>query len=114
TITAVSPATAGATLADVVVGTPGSASHTTVADQFVYADLPTVTGVSPSAGPTGGGTIITITGTNFTAGAQVGFGETANAPASVGSSTSLTAVTPPWTSGAVDLIVRTASGASPT
>ena len=42
---------------------------TSGADQFTYDVAPTVTGISPTAGPTGGGTTVTITGTNFVNGA---------------------------------------------
>ena len=61
---------------------------------------PTVTGVSPSSGPTAGGTPITITGTNFVPGATVVIGQgngTTGAIAAtnvvVASSTKITAVT---------------------
>ena len=35
---------------------------------------PTVTGISPTSGPTTGGTAVTITGTNFTGASAVKFG----------------------------------------
>ena len=38
---------------------------TSAAAQYAYAPVPTVTGVSPSAGPLSGGTPVTITGTNL-------------------------------------------------
>ncbi|MGH9195526.1 MAG: phospholipase D-like domain-containing protein, partial [Acidimicrobiia bacterium] len=55
---------------------------------------PTVTNVSPSSGPTAGGTNVTITGTNFVAPATVTFGGTAATSVVVVSATSITATTP--------------------
>ena len=49
---------------------------------------------SPNSGPTAGGTAVTITGTNFAAGATVTFGGTAATNVVVVSSTSITATTP--------------------
>ena len=42
--------------------------------QVVVADRPTVTAVTPNRGPAGGGTAVTIAGSNFKAGATVTFG----------------------------------------
>ena len=50
---------------DVTVTTPSGTSATSSADQFTYLAAPTVTGISPTAGPLGGGTVVTITGTGF-------------------------------------------------
>ena len=56
TITADSPAGTG--VVDVTVTTPGGTSATSPADQFTYMPRPspTVTGLSPTSGPTAGGT----------------------------------------------------------
>ncbi len=54
----------------------------------VSGPLPTVTSVSPSSGSTAGGTAVTITGTNFVAGATVTFGGAAATNVVVVSSTS--------------------------
>ena len=56
--------------------------------------LPTVSSVSPNSGPTAGGTAVTITGTNFAAGATVTFGGTAATNVTVVNSTTITATTP--------------------
>ena len=40
----------------------------------VSGPLPTVSSVAPNSGPTAGGTAVTITGSNFVAGATVTFG----------------------------------------
>lgn len=55
---------------------------------------PTVSGVLPSTGTTGGGTTVTISGTGFIASAEVLIGTSAATSESVTSATSMTAVTP--------------------
>jgi hypothetical protein len=72
---------------------------------------PTVSSVSPNNGPIAGGTGVTLTGTNFAAGATVTFGSTAATNVVVVSSTSITATTPAHAAGAVTVTV-TASGQS--
>jgi hypothetical protein len=74
---------------------------------------PTVTGVSPRAGPTAGGTSVTITGTNFTGATGVKFGTVAATNVTVNSATSITA-TDPAGSGTVDVTVTTPGGTSAT
>ena len=71
-ITATSPPGSGTV--DVTVTTPGGTSTTSAADQYTYIAAPTVTSVNPSAGPTAGGTTVTITGTNLTGATAVDFG----------------------------------------
>jgi IPT/TIG domain len=73
---------------------------------------PTVTGISPTRGPSGGGTAVTITGCNFTGATSVSFGTKAAASFTVNSDTSITAVSPPG-SGTVNVVV-TKSGVSST
>ena len=110
-ITAVAPAGTGTV--DVTVSTPGGTSAAGAADQFSYVPLPTVAKVSPNKGPTGGGTSVTITGTNFTTNATVDFGTTGATEITVSSATSITAIAPAGT-GAVDVTVSTPGGASAT
>ena len=62
---------------NVTVVTPGGTSATSASDQFTYMAAPTVTKVSPAAGPLGGGTTVTITGTNLAGATAVDFGSTA-------------------------------------
>jgi hypothetical protein len=45
-----------------------------LANGYTYVVTPTVSSVSPNNGPVAGGTGVTITGTNFAAGATVKFG----------------------------------------
>src|SRR5439155_11801308 len=78
------------------------------------AVAPAVTSLSPTSGPTGGGTSVTITGTNFITGASVTFGGTAATGVTVNSATSITASSPSTTTpGPVDVRVTTSGGTSP-
>ena len=72
---------------------------------FTYIASPTVTSVSPNSGPTAGGTAVTITGTNFAAGATVTFGANNATNVVVVSSTSITATTPAGSAGPVTVTV---------
>jgi hypothetical protein len=113
-ITALEPVHAAGTV-DITVVTPSGTSGTSAADQFTYnctANTPTVTAVSPSSGPTGGGTSVTLTGTNFTGATQVYFGSVAATSFTVNSSTSITATAPNQTAGTVDITVSTVYGVS--
>jgi len=72
--------------------------------------IPTVTGVSPSSGPSGGGTGVTITGTNFAFGATVTFGGITATNVMVSSSTQITATTPAGNAGATTIVVTNSNG----
>ena len=109
-ITATAPAgSAGVT--DVRVTTPGGQSANTAADNYTYIPAPTITGVAPATGPQGGGTSVTITGTNFTGATTVQFGGVNATGFTVNSATQITATSPAGT-GAVSVSVTTAGGAS--
>ena len=109
-ITATTPAgSAGAVL--VTVSNPGGQSGG-LAGGFTYIAPPTVTNVSPNNGPAAGGTLVTITGTNFVSGATVTFGGTAATNVTVASSTTITATTPVHTSGTAAVTVTNSSGLS--
>jgi hypothetical protein len=115
-LTATSPVQATGTY-DITVVTPYGVSATSSADHYTVSaacGLPTVTGRSPTSGPTGGGTSTTITGTNFTGATAIYFGTALATSFTVNSATSLTAVSPAATSGTVDLRVVTAAGMSST
>ncbi len=73
---------------------------------------PVVGGVAPSSGTAAGGTVVTITGANFAAGATVSFGGTAAASVTVVSSTSITATAPAHAAGAVTVTVTNTNGQS--
>jgi Predicted solute binding protein len=76
--------------------------------------LPTVTSISPTSGPTTGGTSVTITGTNFTGASAVKFGSTNASSFTVNSSTQITATSPAGSAGTVDITVTTTGGTSAT
>jgi hypothetical protein len=91
-IMAVSPAE-GAGTVDVTVTTAGGTSAASSQALFTFIAPPTVSSVSPNQGPVGGGTTVTITGTNFTDAMEVDFGETP-AAFTVNDDTSITATAP--------------------
>ena len=76
------------------------------------APAPTVAGVSPNSGTTGGGTSVTITGANFVAGATVTFGGAAATNVNVANASSITATTPAHAAGAVNVVVTNTNGLS--
>ncbi|MFB9923168.1 PxKF domain-containing protein [Amycolatopsis halotolerans] len=76
---------------------------------------PAVTAVNPASGPKTGGTVVTITGTNFTGATAVAFGATPATSFTVTSATSITATAPAsTTAGPVDVAVTTPTGTSTT
>jgi hypothetical protein len=107
-LTAKTPAgTAGAK--SVSVTTPSGTA--TKASAFTYFAVPTVTAVSPAAGPLAGGTTITVTGTNLLGTTSVKVGTAAATAVVVNSAgTSLTAKTPSGTAGAKSVSVTTPGG----
>jgi hypothetical protein len=111
TITATSPPGTGTV--NVKVTTPGGTSTTSSADLYRYLAIPAVTKVSPPSGPQGGGTVVTITGTNFASPATVSFGATAATKVTVVSAGKITAASPTGT-GTVDVTVTTPGGTSAT
>ena len=75
---------------------------------------PTVSSVSPNSGSTAGGTAVTISGTNFIAGATVSFGGSAAGNVNVANNTTVTAVTPAHAEGTVNVVVTNAGSQSGT
>lgn len=95
---------------NVVVTNPDGQSIT-LANGFTFVVVaPTVSGVSPATGLTGGGTHVTLKGTNFASGATVSFGGAAATSVVVVSGTQITANTPPHKSGAVNVVVTNPGG----
>ena len=76
------------------VTTAGGTSPTGSADKFTYVAAPTVTSVSPTAGPLGGGNSVTITGTQPHGRDRRQFGSTAASSFTVNSATQITATAP--------------------
>lgn len=103
TVTVTSPAhPAGAV--DVVVRVPGDGSATST-NGFTYVAGPQVTAISPTTGPTTGGTAVTITGAGFAAGTTVTIGGVPATGVEVATDTQLSATTPPGAAGAADVVV---------
>jgi hypothetical protein len=113
TITANSPAGSAGTV-DVTVTTAGGTSATSASDLYTYEALPTVTAVAPAAGPTAGGTTVTITGTGFVAGASVSFANLSATNVVVVNATTITATSPAHGAGTVNVTVTTPGGTSGT
>ena len=66
---------------------------------------PVITGVAPGTGLTNGGTLVTITGSNFLSGVTVKFGANAGAGVTLTGSTNITVITPAGALGAVNVVV---------
>ena len=113
-VTARTPAgTAGAR--DVRITNPNGQSATrTGAFTYTTSTTPTLTSVSPTSGPTTGGTTITLTGTNFVSGATVRVGGVAATNVAFSSATRVTARTPAGTAGARDVQITNPNGQSAT
>ncbi|WNE98318.1 IPT/TIG domain-containing protein [Streptomyces luomodiensis] len=75
------------------------------------ASPPAISSVSPAAGSPGGGTLVTLTGSNFTQATAVRFGPALASSFTVVSATQITAVAPPG-SGTVLITVTTPGGTS--
>jgi hypothetical protein len=111
--TATSPGES-AGVVDVTVTTPGGMSSSGSSDHFTYDATPSVTGITPVAGPIAGGTVVTITGTGFSGASSVDFGTIAAASYTINSSTSITATSPTVSVGPVDVKITTPGGTSAT
>jgi hypothetical protein len=111
TITATTP-THAAGAVDVVVTNSGTAPGTLSGGYTYIVPVPTVSAISPAIGSTAGGTTVTVTGTNFGAGAALTIGGTAATSVTVVNQTTITATTPAHAAGAVDVVVTNA-GATP-
>lgn len=110
----VPPHAAGAV--DVTVTNPDSQASTLVGG-LTYADItlgnaPTLTAVSPARGPTTGGTMALLIGTNFVQGTRVLFGSAQSTAVTIMNDTRLSAVAPAGMAGAVDVTVITPDGQS--
>jgi Fibronectin type III domain/IPT/TIG domain len=80
------------------------------------ANVPTVTGISPTSGSMDGGNTVTVTGTFLTGATSVSFGSTAvsSGITVAGDGNSLTVTAPPGTVGPVDVTVTTSDDTSAT
>jgi hypothetical protein len=107
-ISVVVPAGAAAGSVSVSVTTAGGTNNGL---SYTYVDTPTISTLTPASGPTSGGTTVTITGTGLTTTQSVSFGGVL-APFGVVNSTTVSAVTPPGTAGAVDVVITTTGGSA--
>lgn len=94
----------------------GTALYDEAGGEAVYAPVapvdPVVTSISPSAGSTRGGAVVTVTGNGFTSDATVTFGGVPAPHVVVDSSTTLRATTPVLPAGAAPVVVTTPDGVS--
>ena len=83
-----------------------------LSNAFTYVTPPTINtgGVTPKEGPTTGGTVITIRGTNLSGTSSVTVGGNTATTIIIVSATQITAVTPPGQLGAKDVVVTTGGG----
>ena len=110
-ITATSPA-GSASMVDITVTTPSGTSATSSADQYTYEGGPSLTALSPVAGPPSGGTTVTITGSNFTGASEVDFGPSPASAYTVNSATQITATSPTESASTVHVVITTPVGTS--
>ena len=113
-ITAIAPPQIAGTV-DVKVQTTAGISASSSSDQYTYSasSAPSVSSLSTAAGSSSGGTLVTISGSNFTAASSVLFGSV-SASFSVISDSTITAYAPAQAAGTVDVTVTTPSGTSTT
>ncbi len=110
-ITATAPAQAAGTV-HVTVTSANGTSSTYPTDQFTYAPLPVVTGLSPAVGSVSGGATATITGCRFIGATAVNFGSVA-ASFTVTNDNTITAIIPAQVAGVVDVTVINHGQSSP-
>jgi hypothetical protein len=95
-------------------GSPASVKQSTegleVGVSAQVQPAPTIGGLSTTAGPPGGGTVVTITGTDFEGAGAVAFGSTPAASFTVDSEAQITAVAPAGAVGPVNVSVTTIAG----
>jgi hypothetical protein len=104
-----------ASLNFVNVSNGGSQAATSGNTAFtIVPPFPSVTAISSANGPTTGGTLVTLTGTNFTGATAVKFGTTSAANLTVVSATWITVTSPAGSAGTVDVTVITPHGTSAT
>lgn len=111
-ITATAPAGTGTV--DVTVTTPAGRSAAGASDRYTFQARPTIVRLAAKSGPVAGGTIVTITGTEFTGSTNVSFGHTSATEFEVHSPSSITAIVPPEAAGIVDVTVTNTVATSAT
>ncbi len=99
---------------DIIVTTPGGSSAAGDNDRYTYVPTVSVTSISPTSGPAGGGTTVILSGSGFTGATEVSFGGTDASSYTVNSDTQITAVSQPEAAGMVDIVVSDPAGSSAT
>jgi IPT/TIG domain len=112
-LSAITPAHAAGAVNVAVTNPDGTGAMLPGGFTFGASSL-TVSSVTPNSGATGGGTVVTIGGTNFVSGATVTFGGSSATSVSFMSSTQLKATTPAHAAGAVSVAVTNPDNASAT
>ncbi len=108
-IQATSPPHAAGTVRVTVTTPKGTDSFGNGGDLFTYGPAPVVNALSPSTGPTAGGTRVVIDGTNLAGATAVDFGSTA-ATIKSDSASEIVATAPAHAAGQVDVTVTTSAG----
>jgi hypothetical protein len=103
-ITVTTPAHAAGT-----VGVQVTTSNGTATASYTYLAAPSVVGVSPNHGSTGGGETVTISGNHLASNASVTFGGE-RATIIDSSASALVVIAPPHAPGAADIILTTDGG----
>lgn len=101
-------------MVDVAVSNPDG-QKAVLHNAFAYhGPAPTISNLSPTSGPTTGGTVITVNGSHFSSGASVLFGSLPATSVTVANANQLQATTPAHSSGSVDVTVTNSDGQSGT
>ena len=111
-ITFTTPAHIASTVDVSVTNTGGSAAFPG-SFTFTPIPVPTITngGITPNSGPVAGGTVVTISGTNFVGTSSVTFGGTAaNLAACTVTDSLITCTTPAHAAGSVDVAITAPGG----
>lgn len=108
TVAVTAPSVGSAGARNVTVTTAGGTSTQSV--PYSYVAAPTVTGMAPTSGPRGGGTVVTISGSDLS-GATVDVGGT-QVSLSSNTGTSLTFSTPAAAAGPASVTVTTPGGSA--
>jgi len=113
-LTVTTPAGSAGAVNVTVTDTYSQSSTLTNGFTYVLPPAPVITHLSPTNGYAAGGTVVTITGSNFVSGDTVKFGSNAGTSVTVNSSTNITVTTPAGSVGAVNVTVTDTSSQSST
>ena len=110
----VATAPLGAHTVNVIVHNASGPSAISIGDRFTYLAPPTLSSVTPTSGPSAGGTRVTLRGTGFLGTLHVTFGGRSSTRFTVSpTGTSIVAYTPSAPAGRVSVAVTTPDGTTP-